>query len=79
MSFACRKGVESVDGNISAPDGDSAERSTENTSKRNWYHACHTRPRILAVDAEELLEAISIKPKSTNDLQHPKLEGTDET
>jgi hypothetical protein len=64
---------------ISIPDEDSAERSTENNSKRNRYHACHTGPRILAVVIEELLKAISMKPASTKDIEHPKPEGTDES
>jgi hypothetical protein len=70
---------ESVHDSMEMPHEDSAERFKENISKRNWYHACHTGSRVLAVDVEGLLTAISIKPNSASDMQHPKLNGIDGT
>ena len=55
---------------MSRPDEDSAERSTENNSKRNQYHACITGARILAVHAKELLKAILIDLPSVQKMQH---------
>jgi hypothetical protein len=72
-SVAHRMHEESVDGNISNPRDDSAECSTEMNSKRT----CHTRSRMLAVDVEELIKAISINPTPAQHISHLRCQNTD--